>query len=79
MAQQLGATMIVLSAVHPRLDAEGAQAIVELRRALPASVRLVIGGHGADPHRERWRETGVQCFSTLTEFRESLAISADAN
>lgn len=77
VARKLGATMVVLSAVHPRLDAEGAQEIVELRRALPSSVRLVIGGHGADPHRDRWRESGILCFSSLTDFRESLRISAD--
>jgi DNA-binding transcriptional MerR regulator/methylmalonyl-CoA mutase cobalamin-binding subunit len=74
VARQLGAAMVVLSAVHPRMDAESAEEIVELRRALPSSVRLVIGGHGADPHRDRWRESGVLCFSSLSEFRESLGV-----
>mgnify|MGYP002623654484 CR=1 FL=1 len=79
VAQQLGASMVVLSAVHPRLDPAGVQEIVELRRMLPGSVRVVIGGAGADPHVERWREVGIQSFPTLAEFRESLTIADDAN
>jgi DNA-binding transcriptional MerR regulator/methylmalonyl-CoA mutase cobalamin-binding subunit len=78
-AQQLGATMVALSAVHPRLDAAGVQDVVELRRLLPPTVRLVIGGGGAEPHRDRLREAGVQCFSTLADFRQSLGISSEAH
>lgn len=76
VAQQLGATLVALSAVHPRMDADAAQEILELRRALPPGVRLVIGGHGSDAHRERWSQAGIETFSTLTEFRESLGANA---
>ena len=79
VAQQLGASLVALSAVHPRLDAGGVQDVLELRQLLPANVRLVIGGAGADPHRERWKESGVQSFGTLADFRQSLGISRDAN
>lgn len=78
-AQQLGASMVALSAVHPRLDAAGVQDVVELRQMLPNTVRVVVGGAAADPHRERWREAGVQSFPSLTDFRSSLGITADAN
>jgi DNA-binding transcriptional MerR regulator len=79
VARRLGASMVALSAVHPRLDPAGVQDVLELRRALPASVRLVVGGAGAEPHGDRWRESGIQCFATLAEFRESLGVSDDAN
>lgn len=79
VAQQLGATMVALSAVHPRLDASGVEEVLELRRILPPTVRLVIGGAGSDPHTERWREAGIQSFGSLAEFRENLGISRDAN
>jgi hypothetical protein len=71
--------MVALSAVHPRLDPAGVQDILELRRTLPATVRMVVGGAGVEPHGDRWRDSGVQCFTTLAEFRESLGISDDAN
>lgn len=78
-AQQLGATMVALSAVHPRLDAAGVQDMIELRQMLPSNVRLVVGGAAADPHRDRWRESGILSFDSLAAFRESLGVSIDAN
>jgi len=78
-AQQLGANMVALSAVHPRLDPAGVQDVIELRQLLPATIRLVIGGGAADPHRDRWREAGIQNFSSLSEFRSSLSVSNDAH
>jgi DNA-binding transcriptional MerR regulator/methylmalonyl-CoA mutase cobalamin-binding subunit len=78
-AQQLGASMVALSAVHPRLDAAGVQDVLELRQLLPATVRLVIGGAAADPYRDRWRDAGIQNFGSLSEFRQSLGITSDAN
>jgi len=78
-AQQLGANMVALSAVHPRLDPAGVQDVLELRRLLPTTVRLVIGGGAAEAHRDQWRESGVQNFATLAEFRSSLRISNDAH
>jgi methanogenic corrinoid protein MtbC1 len=78
-AQQLGATMVALSAVHPRLDAAGVQDMIELRQMLPSNVRLVVGGAAADPHRDRWRESGILSFDSLAAFRESLGVSTDAN
>jgi len=79
VAQRLGASMVALSAVHPRLDAAGVQEVVMLRRALPPTVRIVVGGAAAEPHHDTWREAGIRCFGTLAEFRESLGISDDAN
>lgn len=78
-ATQLGATMVALSAVHPRLDAAGVQEVIDLRGALPPTIRLVVGGSGADPHRDRWKEAGILNFPSLGDFRDSLGISASAN
>jgi DNA-binding transcriptional MerR regulator len=72
-AQRLGASMVALSAMHPRLDAVGIQEVTELRRMLPPNIPLVVGGAAAEPHRDHWRETGILCFRSLTEFRDSLA------
>ena len=57
----------------------GVQDVIELRQMLPSNVRLVIGGAAADPHRDRWRENGIQNFASLAEFRDSLGVSLDAN
>ncbi|MGB1778591.1 MAG: MerR family transcriptional regulator, partial [Longimicrobiales bacterium] len=57
--EKLGARMVALSAVHPRLDSTGVQEVLEIRRRLPPSVKVVIGGAGADAHRDRWREAGI--------------------
>lgn len=78
VARHLGAGMVALSVLHPRLDATAMQQIVELRRMLPTTTRLVLGGQGADAHAERWSEAGIQCFTTLSDFRESLGVGVDA-
>lgn len=78
-AEKMGADMVALSAVHPRLDATGVQEVLEVRRRLPPKVKVVIGGAGADPHRDRWREAGIVSPVTFTDFRDTLRIPAGAN
>lgn len=70
--ETLGASMIALSAVHPRLDSRGVEEVLELRRALPDFVTVVIGGAGADPHGEAWTEAGILNPRTLCDFRRTL-------
>ena len=74
-AQTMNARMVALSAVHPRLDAKGVHEVLELRRLLPTNVKIVIGGAGAEPHRDRWQEVGILSPSTFSDFRDSLQIS----
>ena len=71
-AQKLGASMVALSAVHPRLDADGIAEVVAVRKGLPANVRVVVGGSGADPYHDRWVEEGIDNPASLADFRESL-------
>ncbi|MDE3003940.1 MAG: MerR family transcriptional regulator [Gemmatimonadota bacterium] len=78
-ADKLGARMVALSAVHPRLDATGVQEVLEIRRRLPLSVKVVIGGAGADAHRERWRDAGIVSPPSFSDFRDSLRVPDDAN
>jgi DNA-binding transcriptional MerR regulator len=78
-ADKLGAGMVALSAVHPRLDATGVQEVLEIRRRLPVGVRVVIGGAGADPHRDRWREANIVSPASFMEFRDTLSVPTDAN
>jgi len=74
-AKTLGASMVALSAVHPRLDADGVQEVLDIREGLPDSVELVIGGAAADPYRDRWLEAGIGNPPSLAEFRERLTVS----
>jgi methanogenic corrinoid protein MtbC1 len=78
-ADKLGARMVALSAVHPRLDATGVQEVVEIRRRLPPSVKVVIGGAGADAHRDHWREAGIVSPQSFSDFRDNLRVPDDAN
>ena len=78
-ADKLGARMVALSAVHPRLDATGVQEVLEIRHRLPPSVKVVIGGAGADAHRDRWREAGIVSPQTFSDFRDTLRVPDDAN
>jgi len=70
--ETLGASMLALSAVHPRLDSRGVDDLLKLRRALPDSVTVVIGGAGADPHDEEWAGAGILNPRTLFDFRRTL-------
>ena len=78
-ADKLGARMVALSAVHPRLDAMGVQEVLEIRRRLPLGVKVVIGGAGAGAHRERWRAAGIISPPSFSDFRDSLRGPDDAN
>jgi DNA-binding transcriptional MerR regulator/methylmalonyl-CoA mutase cobalamin-binding subunit len=77
-AQRLGASMVALSAVHPRLDASGVREIIELRRILPPHVPLVVGGAAADAHGEQWRAHGIRSYRSLAEFRDSLTLNGSS-
>lgn len=74
-AKTLGASMVALSAVHPRLDPQGIQEVLDVRKGLPDSVTLVIGGAAADPYRDRWIEAGIANPASLSEFKDSLSTS----
>ena len=71
-AQKLGAQMVALSAVHPRLDARGVQEVLKIRELLPRSIDVVIGGAGAASHEEEWEKAGIVHPGTLSNFREIL-------
>jgi DNA-binding transcriptional MerR regulator/methylmalonyl-CoA mutase cobalamin-binding subunit len=73
-AEKLGASIVALSAVHPRLDADGIAEVVAVRRGLPPNVRVVIGGGGADPYHDRWVEEGIDNPASLADFRDSLGL-----
>ena len=77
--EKLGARMVALSAVHPRLDATGVQEVLEVRRRLPLNVRVVIGGAGADPHRERWRDANIVSPTSFLDFRDTLRVPTGAH
>jgi len=71
-AEKLGAKMVALSAVHPRLDERGVEQVLETRERLPDSVDLVIGGAGATPYGGEWEKAGIIHPETLADFREFL-------
>jgi len=76
-AQTMDARMVALSAVHPRLDTKGVQEVLELRRLLTPNVKMVIGGAGSEPFRDRWQEAGIVSPSTFSDFRDSLQVPND--
>jgi DNA-binding transcriptional MerR regulator/methylmalonyl-CoA mutase cobalamin-binding subunit len=71
-ARKLGASMVALSAVHPRLDPDGVEEVMAVRRGLPDSVLVVVGGAGAEPHRDAWASAGILSFDDLESYREAL-------
>lgn len=71
-AEKMGASMVALSAVHPRLDQRGIQEVKKVRALLPDSVDVVVGGAGAVPYPDEWEEAGILHPATLTEFRDLL-------
>ena len=76
-AQTMDARMVALSAVHPRLDTKGVQEVLELRRLLTPNVKMVIGGAGSEPYRDRWQEAGIVSPSNFSDFRDSLQVPND--
>ncbi|MDH3269764.1 MAG: MerR family transcriptional regulator [Gemmatimonadota bacterium] len=77
--EKLGASMVALSAVHPRLDSRGVQEVLEVRRLLAPSIKVVIGGAGAEPYRDEWKAAGIIHPPSLSGFRAVLAVPGDAN
>lgn len=71
-AEKMGASMVALSAVHPRLDPRGIEEVKKVRALLPDSVDVVVGGAGAVPYPDEWEEAGILHPATLTEFRDLL-------
>lgn len=71
-ARKLGASMVALSAVHPRLDPAGVRSVLEVRRALPPDVAVVVGGAAVEAHDDEWREAGIEHPGTLLAFRDRL-------
>lgn len=71
-ARKVGARMVALSAVHPRLDARGVDEVLKTRELLPDEVEVVIGGAGASPHEDEWRNAGIASPGSLADFRAFL-------
>ncbi len=71
-AERLGASLVILSAIHPDLPVETAESIALLRSDLPDHVDLVIGGRAAEPHRGLWSQAGVLYFDGLDAYRSAL-------
>lgn len=77
-AEKLGASLVALSAVHPRLNAAGVQEVLEVRERLPSSVTVVVGGAAAEPYADQWAEAGIEHPGSLLDFRDSLGASTGA-
>ena len=71
-AKQLDASMVALSAVHPRLDSRGVQEVKKVRELLPESVEVVVGGAGATAYGDEWEEAGIRHPDSLSDFRKFL-------
>lgn len=69
VAKDAGATTVGLSLVYPPGDAEVAAELRRLRAALPAGVRVVVGGGAADSYAAALREIDAATVDDLTEFR----------
>lgn len=71
-SEKVGARMVALSAVHPRLDARGVDEVLRIRDLLPDEVEVVIGGAGASPHEDEWGEAGIASPGSFSDFRTFL-------
>lgn len=68
----LDASLVALSAVHPRLDPVRVREVLSLREQLPRRIAVVVGGAGAAPHEAAWADAGILTFADLPSFREGL-------
>ena len=68
-ARQSHARAVALSALHPTDDPGLIGYVGDLRRALPADVRLLIGGPAATAHRKALAARGTDVMEDLGEFR----------
>ncbi len=68
-ARQSRARAVALSALHPPDDAALIGYVTELRRGLPAEVRLLIGGPAATAHRKALTARSTEVVEDLGEFR----------
>ncbi|MGE5230788.1 MAG: MerR family transcriptional regulator [Deltaproteobacteria bacterium] len=68
-ARQSRARAVALSALHPPDDAALIGYVTELRRGLPAEVRLLIGGPAAMAHRKALTARSAVVVEDLGEFR----------
>jgi DNA-binding transcriptional MerR regulator len=71
-ASRLGAEVVALSLVDPALTSSFPQEIMALRRVLPTSVRLVVGGPPEVIARVGEEVEGTELMTALPELRESL-------
>ena len=71
-AVRLGAQVVALSLVDPGLTSSFSEAIITLRRALPPSVRLVVGGPVEIVGGVEKRVEGAELMTALPELRVSL-------
>jgi methylmalonyl-CoA mutase cobalamin-binding subunit len=71
-ALRLGAQVVTLSLVNPGLTDSFPEEIMALRRALPLSVRLVVGGPSEIVAGVEERVEGAELMTALPELRVSL-------
>lgn len=71
-ARQRGAAAVALSIVYPVAGPDLVDEVRRLRRALPASVPLVVGGAGARRVEPLLDEPGIAFLPSLAEFRRRL-------
>ena len=71
-AAQIGAKAVVLGIVYPPDDALLPDEIRLLRRRLPRTTELIVGGRAAAAYSDALEETGARRVESLRELREEL-------
>jgi len=66
------AKMIALSIVHPPDDPDLPAQLRMLRRLLPASVGIVVGGRSSESYRKTLQEIQAQTATSIDEFYQTL-------
>ncbi|MDZ7266927.1 MAG: MerR family transcriptional regulator [candidate division KSB1 bacterium] len=67
------AQAVALSIVHPNDDPLLENELRRLRRYVPSSVNIIVGGRAAGSYQRVLNEIGAKQITTLAEFREKLA------
>lgn len=71
-AVQLGAKAVALSIVYPKDDALLNEELRHLRRLLPRTTEMIVGGRAAASYAAALDETGARRVESLRELREEL-------
>lgn len=71
-ARQNNSRVVALSIVHPEDDPHLPEELRRLRRLLPATTRLVVGGRAIEAYRPTLSEIDATLFATLGEFSAAL-------